>query len=537
LFFFIQQACRLPDQNICLLANMEKQNSLQAVSSSNPYLSLKDFFRFTEGPRKAIHRSAKIFSLKFFSQTIHPVYNPSIHSQNVAIDMLDYQESDYEYYSDSDYSIEDIDQIEDYEFYDPSENELDNKVETPTKREGLKGLKSATAVRPFLFFEKGEAKLAENPMAIKKVNKTSKISQSAENFLSTKNKDLNIVPYRREILPLPSIPIAQQIDRIFEEAAKGEHGGLPDTQTQKSNELLSKVILSEMTKVSEANLNISPKENATSLENMTQKTKNERRVLQLSVQNSQQLIPEESLTEKPKNSITFFKFKSRSIEKMKSVNLFTTQYITPVLNRGLKNVRKKFIRKGLYLSYGLSSRHTDIPINTNWTLPVELNVPSHLLPQKDLYIPKVLKDPNVRKQIMKLKKHKPYFIYTVGIVNILCFILTLIFSYTNTGVVFSMNPLNPMLGPDSLVLIRMGARFLPCIRPNMTVIGTNKTYTDIVTTCPVGVNPSIFMPNRTITNGIVHNTTLPFCNIQDICGMGGFSIPNQYCASYLIQMV
>jgi membrane associated rhomboid family serine protease len=98
-------------------------------------------------------------------------------------------------------------------------------------------------------------------------------------------------------------------------------------------------------------------------------------------------------------------------------------------------------------------------------------------------MPTALKDPRVRKQVMQMKRHKPYFTCSMIVLNTAVMIFTFIWSYLKTGNIIVLNPPNPMIGPDSSLLIQLGAKFSPCIR-NIAQYSSNMVYI-----CPAGVNP------------------------------------------------
>eukprot|EP00158_Paraphelidium_tribonemae_P009652 Partr_v1_DN28924_c1_g1_i4_m26045 putative Rhomboid 5 homolog len=100
-------------------------------------------------------------------------------------------------------------------------------------------------------------------------------------------------------------------------------------------------------------------------------------------------------------------------------------------------------------------------------------------------LPKSLRDPRVRRQIMEMKIYKPYFTYGSIIVNGIMMLAQFINSQISTGILFQTKPMNYMLGPPSETLVRMGGRFLPCMKSG---------YEDR------GFNCSIFINYRTNSN-------------------------------------
>jgi membrane associated rhomboid family serine protease len=114
--------------------------------------------------------------------------------------------------------------------------------------------------------------------------------------------------------------------------------------------------------------------------------------------------------------------------------------------------------------------------------------------------PKALQDPNVRAQIINQKQHRPWFIWTVSLIQLGTLIASFFINYNITGSYIQTTPVwNYMIGPTSGTLIRMGARFVPCIRvvPDYT---TNAT-TPYLPSCPLGIPAP--------------------CTIQSVCGLDG----------------
>jgi len=140
-------------------------------------------------------------------------------------------------------------------------------------------------------------------------------------------------------------------------------------------------------------------------------------------------------------------------------------------------------------------------------------------------IPKALYDPEVRKQLEELKQHKPFFMYTVTIIQILLMIASLIVNLKYTGHLFDNMQNNIMLGPNYGPLIHMGARFVPCMKQLDPVRASNYT----VSICPKGVRGSI-VNDKGYVNSVTHKLiTDNLCSLSDLCGMGGFEDhPNQW---------
>ncbi|KAI9331240.1 hypothetical protein DFJ73DRAFT_899423, partial [Zopfochytrium polystomum] len=142
-------------------------------------------------------------------------------------------------------------------------------------------------------------------------------------------------------------------------------------------------------------------------------------------------------------------------------------------------------------------------------------------------LPTVLVAPEVRDQLAALKPHRPYFLGFVTAVQVATLAASLYLNYRATGAVIQTAPqFNYLIGPAPGVLIHMGARFTPCMRP--------RTALDVpgaVIVCPAGSSDSISNSNSTTV--IDPTTGLPAaaCTLQDICGMsrfGGGGVPDQW---------
>jgi len=138
-------------------------------------------------------------------------------------------------------------------------------------------------------------------------------------------------------------------------------------------------------------------------------------------------------------------------------------------------------------------------------------------------IPSVLYDPEVRKQLEQMKQHEPYFMYAITFIHVFMMLISLYKYYAATGQPMAPMNENVMLGPDSGVLIQLGARFLPCMRE------TNYTYIE----CPPSVKSSIDTKTlKTLTHSTndaqLKNTKV--CTIGDVCqfGLKEGESPNQW---------
>lgn len=61
---------------------------------------------------------------------------------------------------------------------------------------------------------------------------------------------------------------------------------------------------------------------------------------------------------------------------------------------------------------------------------------------------KKLNDPQVRRQLAKLKPKYPWFLGTVTFLQVAAFILTLVMNMRNTGSIIQTDPFNYLIGPS-----------------------------------------------------------------------------------------
>lgn len=128
-------------------------------------------------------------------------------------------------------------------------------------------------------------------------------------------------------------------------------------------------------------------------------------------------------------------------------------------------------------------------------------------------LPSVLYDPEVRKQLQKMKRHVPYFMIGMTVIQIIVLVLSLITNYSVSKRVIADLGENPMLGPYPGTLINLGARFLPCMQE------TNITETQ----CPAGVQSSRYVSKYIIDgsgNIVKELQTSSTCSMANICGFG-----------------
>lgn len=121
-----------------------------------------------------------------------------------------------------------------------------------------------------------------------------------------------------------------------------------------------------------------------------------------------------------------------------------------------------------------------------------------------------LNDPMVRRQLSKQKIHAPWFLGTVSVIQILLLGLEFFLNWQATGQVLQTDPFNYMIGPAPGTLIKMGARFLPCMKSNTGYDTPGTTFV-----CPNGIMGS-------------NNT----CNLEETCAMPlwmfSAAAPNQW---------
>ena len=67
--------------------------------------------------------------------------------------------------------------------------------------------------------------------------------------------------------------------------------------------------------------------------------------------------------------------------------------------------------------------------------------------RKNLKIPSALYDPEVRRQLQQMKRHVPYFMVGITIIQIVVLILTIVANYSVSKKVVASLEENPMLGP------------------------------------------------------------------------------------------
>jgi len=142
-------------------------------------------------------------------------------------------------------------------------------------------------------------------------------------------------------------------------------------------------------------------------------------------------------------------------------------------------------------------------------------------------VPKALYDPEVRKQLEELKQHKPFFMYTVTILQIILMIVCFIVNIVYTGSLFDNMKNNVMLGPSAGTLIHMGARYVPCMKQ----MNVERARMFNITICPKGVEGSIVNDQGYKSSSTHEIITENLCSLGDLCGMGGIEQnekPNQW---------
>jgi len=133
--------------------------------------------------------------------------------------------------------------------------------------------------------------------------------------------------------------------------------------------------------------------------------------------------------------------------------------------------------------------------------------------RKNLKIPSALYNPDVVNQIRQMKRHTPYFMYLITLVQILGLLFSVLKNYYTTHRLIADLDENPMIGPYPSTLINFGARFLPCMKP------TNFTGAD----CPPGIVSSKHYTQYQVDEYgqfVAINQSSDYCSVADICGMG-----------------
>ncbi|KAG0168918.1 hypothetical protein DFQ28_007361 [Apophysomyces sp. BC1034] len=99
---------------------------------------------------------------------------------------------------------------------------------------------------------------------------------------------------------------------------------------------------------------------------------------------------------------------------------------------------------------------------------------------------------------------RPYFTWISAVVMMAVLIFELVQNSRKTGSMIANQPLNPMIGPRSTVLVNMGVKYTPCIRPLPTV--------------------STSRPMK-----YCYQNSEDTCTLEMLCGFGGFhgALPDQ----------
>ncbi|TPX34019.1 hypothetical protein SmJEL517_g03264 [Synchytrium microbalum] len=128
-------------------------------------------------------------------------------------------------------------------------------------------------------------------------------------------------------------------------------------------------------------------------------------------------------------------------------------------------------------------------------------------------IPRALYNPEVRKQLAKMKPHRPYFMITVSLIQVGMLVYSYIVNNMRTGSLIESISVNPMIGPTSWVQIQLGARFVPCMKD---IHYLNASLYQ----CPPGVE----------LNATQSLAAVPVCTLSQLCGLGGFQTgaPDQW---------
>ncbi|EPS44753.1 hypothetical protein H072_1280 [Dactylellina haptotyla CBS 200.50] len=110
-------------------------------------------------------------------------------------------------------------------------------------------------------------------------------------------------------------------------------------------------------------------------------------------------------------------------------------------------------------------------------------------------------------------KKIPFFCYIVSLIDIAVFIAEIVKNAQLTGSPIQTKPtFNPMIGPSPYVMINMGARFIPCMKDQLT-IGS------------AVANP---WPCPNATTSTFSTDLGNICTIQELCGFSNFTTPDQW---------
>lgn len=120
---------------------------------------------------------------------------------------------------------------------------------------------------------------------------------------------------------------------------------------------------------------------------------------------------------------------------------------------------------------------------------------------------------NQRARLKQLRRHSkfhytnlPYLTIVITLIQVIVFIVELAKMSHLTGSAFQTKPyFNPMLGPSTYLIINMGARYVPCMRPILNITD------DLTINFPC--------PNSTTTETNV-------CSLSELCGLSGIPIEN-----------
>ncbi|KAI3631334.1 hypothetical protein MIR68_010824 [Amoeboaphelidium protococcarum] len=117
-----------------------------------------------------------------------------------------------------------------------------------------------------------------------------------------------------------------------------------------------------------------------------------------------------------------------------------------------------------------------------------------------------INDASVRRQVNRRQnpRFRPWFIWTVSVVQVVLMIVAFVRNQQLTGELIQTSPFNILIGPSAFTLIRLGARFVPCMK--------NSTLNGQFFECPRGIS----------SNG---STT---CSLQDLCPLADGQQPDQW---------
>lgn len=115
-----------------------------------------------------------------------------------------------------------------------------------------------------------------------------------------------------------------------------------------------------------------------------------------------------------------------------------------------------------------------------------------------------------RPALIRKTRRRPWFCWIISVIQISVFIAEIARNAVLTGSPIATKPqFNPMIGPQTTVLINMGARFIPC----MKIIDGITNDTALTYPCPKSNQSDLLLSQ---------------CTLAELCGFDGNQIPKQY---------